>query len=130
MPFPNDDTKFKPGQSGNVNGRPKGTRNLSTILREMIEEEVEVNIQGVRSRKQFQEVIISTLLKKAHKGNIKAIIEIFDRLEGKAKQVVDMNFDSKRESIGDLFKPLEYDMEEGNATNTPPPEPPTSTPPE
>lgn len=89
MEFPNDNTKFKPGQSGNPNGRPKGARSLSTILREMLEEEIDVNIDGVKSRKQFQEVIIRKLLKKANDGDIRAIVEVFDRVEGKPKQEVD-----------------------------------------
>lgn len=75
----------------NREGRPKGTKNLSTILREMLEEEIEVNIDGVKSRKQFQEVIVRKLLKKANDGEIKAIIEIFDRIEGKANQPIENN---------------------------------------
>lgn len=88
MAFPHDGKKFDEGESGNPNGRPKGTRNLSTILKAMLEEEIEVNIDGVKSRKQFQEVIIRKLLKKANDGEIRAIIEIFDRVEGKAKQEI------------------------------------------
>ena len=88
MPFPNDDTKFKEGESGNPNGRPKGTRNLSTILKAMLQEDVEVVIDGKKERRQFQEVIIRKLLKKANDGEIRAIIEIFDRVEGKAKQEI------------------------------------------
>ena len=89
MPFPNDDTQFKEGESGNPNGRPKGTKNLSTILKAMLEEDVEVVIDGKKERRQFQEVIIRKLLKKANDGEIRAIIEIFDRVEGKAKQEID-----------------------------------------
>jgi len=35
MPFPNQDTQFKPGESGNPNGLPKGTKHLSTLIREI-----------------------------------------------------------------------------------------------
>ena len=79
---------FKEGESGNPHGRPKGTRNLSTILKAMLEEDVEVVIDGKKERRQFQEVIIRKLLKKANDGEIRAIIEIFDRVEGKAKQEI------------------------------------------
>lgn len=93
MPFPNDDTQFKPGASGNPSGRPRGSRNLSTILREMLEEEIEVSIDGTKQRKQFGDVIIRRLLKKANDGDIRAITEIFDRVEGKAKQANEIKGD-------------------------------------
>jgi hypothetical protein len=87
MPIPNEHiNQFKEGESGNPNGRPKGTKNLSTILKAMLEEDVEVVIDGKKERRQFQEVIIRKLLKKANDGDIRAINEIFDRVEGKAKQ--------------------------------------------
>lgn len=74
----------------NKEGRPKGSRNLSTILREMLEEEVEVVVDGKKQKKQFQEVIIRKLIKKANDGEIRAITEIFDRVEGKAKQSIEV----------------------------------------
>jgi len=36
MPFPNEDTQFKEGQSGNLNGRPKGAKNYSTRIKELL----------------------------------------------------------------------------------------------
>lgn len=86
----------------NKEGRPKGSRNLSSILREMLQEEIEVNIDGVKSKKQFQEVIIRKLLKKANDGDIRAIMEIFDRVEGKPKQEIDFGIES-RKRVADLF---------------------------
>jgi hypothetical protein len=80
--------KFKEGESGNPNGRPKGSRNLSTILKEMLEEEVEVNIDGKKERRQFKDVIIRKLIKKANDGDLRAIQEVFDRTEGKSKQEI------------------------------------------
>ena len=74
----------------NKEGRPKGSRNLSTILKAMLEEEIEVTVDGKKERKQFQEVIIRKLLKKANDGEIRAITEIFDRVEGKAKQSIEL----------------------------------------
>lgn len=38
MPFPNKDTQFKPGKSGNPDGKPKGSRHLSTIIQELAED--------------------------------------------------------------------------------------------
>jgi hypothetical protein len=82
--------KFEPGESGNPNGRPKGSRNLSTILKEMLKEEIEVkNEDGTVEKKQLQDVIVRKLITQAtNKGNLRAIQEIFDRVEGKAKQEI------------------------------------------
>lgn len=75
---------FQPGESGNPSGRPLGTRNLSTILKEMLEQDVEVNGEKMP----FKDSIIKKLIKKANDGNLRAIQEIFDRVEGKAKQEI------------------------------------------
>jgi hypothetical protein len=80
--------KFEPGQSGNPSGRPKGTKNPSTILKEMLEEELEVVIDGVKVKKTFKDLIVRKLIKKANDGDLRAIQEIFDRVEGKAKQEI------------------------------------------
>jgi hypothetical protein len=37
MGFPNRETQFKPGRSGNPSGRPKGSRNNAAKLFELIE---------------------------------------------------------------------------------------------
>jgi len=86
----------------NKEGRPKGSRNLSTILKEMLSEEIEVVVDGKKEKKQFQDLIIRKLLKKANDGDIRAITEIFDRVEGKAKQEISMNLET-RKSVDDLF---------------------------
>lgn len=39
MPFPNKDTQFKPGQSGNPDGKPKGTKHISTWIQDMLNDE-------------------------------------------------------------------------------------------
>lgn len=90
MPNPeNLKEPWKPGDpSPNPAGRPKGSRNLSTILREMLEEEIEVNIDGVKERKKLQDLIIRKLIKKANDGNLRAIEQIFDRVEGKPNQKI------------------------------------------
>jgi len=92
MPNPEniEDHKWEEGQSGNPKGRPKGSRNLSTILKEMLQQDVEVvGEDGEKKKLTFQDAIVKKLLTQANKGDIRAIIEIFDRTEGKAKQEID-----------------------------------------
>lgn len=79
---PPEEHQFQPGESGNPAGRQPGSRNLSTILKEMLEQEVLVDGEKIP----FKDSIIKKLIKKANNGNLRAIQEIFDRMEGKAKQ--------------------------------------------
>ena len=69
----------------NKAGRPKGSRTLSSILKEMLEEKVEItNEDGTKEKKKLSDVIVRKLITKAvKKEDIKAIQEIFDRTEGK-----------------------------------------------
>lgn len=84
-------TQFKPGVSGNPAGKPKGTRSMGTILREMMSEEVSVLENGQQVRKPFADIIIRKLIKKANEGNIQAIREIFDRVDGKVGQEIELS---------------------------------------
>jgi len=95
--------KFPEGQSGNPKGRPKGARSMTTILREMLETETETEVDGQKVKMTFQDSIIRKLLQKANKGEIKAITEILDRVEGKAKQELTMNVEQTKKEINQLF---------------------------
>lgn len=65
-------TQFKPGQSGNPNGRPKGTRNLDTDLEEELSEKIIVNEGGRRLEISKQRSILKSLVSKALKGDTRA----------------------------------------------------------
>lgn len=79
---------FKPGQSGNPNGRPKSTT-VSDALRQAL--------KGVDSRdgRTLAQVVAEELIALATKGRgghikIRAIQEIVDRVEGKPRQSVEV----------------------------------------
>jgi len=76
--------QFKPGQSGNLKGRPR-TRGLIVALKAAL---AEVQQDG----RTVEQALIDALVREALRGQRKlsAIGEIFDRLEGKAKQQVDV----------------------------------------
>lgn len=85
--FPSKPNQFRPGESGNLSGRPKGIKNLSTLLKEMLEEEIdwEDPLNGKRVKYKFKQHINARLLRKAIDGDAQAINTIFDRTEGKPK---------------------------------------------
>lgn len=75
---------LKPFQSGpdprrNTKGRPKGSRNVRTVIMEVLKEKVPFNGKMMRKDK----VIVMQLLRKAAKGNLDAAEIVLDRVDGK-----------------------------------------------
>lgn len=67
-------TRFKPGQSGNARGRPKGVKNQATLIREFMQQKVTVKSKTGRVRKvTIQQGLIQLLGEKALKGDLKSI---------------------------------------------------------
>ena len=65
-------TQFKKGQSGNPNGRPKGSRNLTTDLLEELTEQILVREGGKSKRISKQRAMLKSLAAKAVSGDVKA----------------------------------------------------------
>ena len=78
-------TEFKPGQSGNPNGRPKKLPELDKLLADVLGEEKD----GLTAA----EAILKALRMKAAKGDIRAAEVLLDRAYGKAKQTLDVKQD-------------------------------------
>ena len=72
-------TRFKPGQSGNPNGRPKGSKNFATILQQQLKKMVTITVDGKPKRVTVQEVIARRLANDSMKGTTKAM-ELLIRL--------------------------------------------------
>jgi hypothetical protein len=66
-------SRFKPGQSGNPSGRPRGTRNVHSIVRETLTRKVKIR-EGDKTDKVTQfEAIMRNLTVSAMKGDPQAI---------------------------------------------------------
>jgi hypothetical protein len=73
---PPQHTRFKPGQSGNAKGRPKGARNLATDLKEILGQTVRVTENGCPTRYTKQQLMLITALNKSIKGDPRATANI------------------------------------------------------
>jgi hypothetical protein len=75
---------FKPGQSGNPGGRPKGAKNTGTLLRELLDSKIEVRTShGVR-RISVREAILARFAEAALKGDTKSagfLLQRYDALD-------------------------------------------------
>ena len=72
--------RFKPGQSGNPRGRPRGTRNLSTDLTQLLKKRIRVREDGETRHISRQEAILLSLYSKAVRGDVRAIMSILTML--------------------------------------------------
>jgi Family of unknown function (DUF5681) len=72
------DSRFKPGQSGNRKGRPKGRKNMLSILDAVLKEPVLIRKGNVVRKVSTAEAIMRALAVKAMKGDAKANARIME----------------------------------------------------
>ncbi len=103
---------WKKGQSGNPQGTPKGTRNRSTIVRELLEAKATDGESG-----QIVDQLVLALVEKALSGDVPAARELFDSAYGKITDKVEnthsytqmgrVTADKGKALIFDVGKPAE-----------------------
>ena len=74
--------QFKPGQSGNPKGRPKGLQNLSSDLQEELEQKILITENNKSQEVTKQRAMLKTLFAKALKGNVQATHVLIDLILG------------------------------------------------
>ena len=74
---PPKETQFKPGKSGNPKGRPRGAKNIDTMLRDTLMEKIEITENGKRKRLSKIEVLLKKCLNDALNGDQRAIDRLF-----------------------------------------------------
>ena len=62
---PPAETRFRPGQSGNPKGRPKGAKNFSTLMEKELERKVTIKEGERRRRVSKREAMVKQLTNKA-----------------------------------------------------------------
>jgi len=78
---PPPEHRFKPGQSGNPKGRPKGTRNLKTDLEEELKETITVSESGRPKRLSKQRALVKAMVAKALKGDARSTALLLGLIE-------------------------------------------------
>ena len=79
-------TRFKPGQSGNPHGRPKGAQSVATALEQELNARVNITENGKRRRVAKRTVIAKHLVNNAAQGDLKATALLLQHFRPVAKE--------------------------------------------
>ncbi len=71
------ENRFRKGQSGNPKGRPRGSRNASSLWREELDERVAITENGKRRKVTRLAVIVKQVVKKAMSADLRACEMVF-----------------------------------------------------
>jgi Family of unknown function (DUF5681) len=78
---PPKEHRFQPGQSGNRNGRPKGTKNTLTLLREILDRKIEVRSGSTVRNITVREAMLTRFAESALKGDTKSAAFLLQRYD-------------------------------------------------
>jgi Family of unknown function (DUF5681) len=90
--------QFRPGQSGNPSGRPKGARNFRSELREELSELITVRDGEREIQVSKQRALIKSLVSAAIDGNQRAAASVLAMC---VRMLADAEEDEAIESVGD-----------------------------
>jgi hypothetical protein len=107
--------QFKPGESGNARGRPKGAKSEATILPALLNRKIEIR-EGGRVRKiTVHEAILLRCVEDALKGNVKTTSFLLNRYAamqaGETQEIDEMSKD-EREVLESFVSRLEAELKE------------------
>ena len=97
---PPKNKQFKPGQSGNNKGRPKGSKNFSTLIAAELDRKIPVNIAGERKTVDIRVAIVKRMISNALNGDKKAL----DWIEKHLPEAFEFETPEEGEKIDDVDK--------------------------
>jgi hypothetical protein len=77
---PPKETRFRKGNNANPRGRPRGSKNLATLLEEALNTQVETVEDGTRRRRTKRDVVIAQLVDQSANADLRATKLLLDML--------------------------------------------------
>ncbi|WP_119419674.1 DUF5681 domain-containing protein [Desertibaculum subflavum] len=96
-------TRFRKGKSGNPKGRPKGSRNLLTIVADELTERITVKENGKARRITKAEAMVKQLLARAMGGDTRAAFTIMKLSQERQGEEAEKELDSDDRKILDAY---------------------------
>ena len=98
-PRPPRSTRFRPGQSGNPRGRPKGAQSLRGLVASALGERVEAKENGRRRRITKLEAAVKQLVNRAANGDQRATQFVFALLGEDRERAAPVAIDSEADAL-------------------------------
>lgn len=99
MPNPNGNPNWKKGESANPNGRPKGSVSIVAAIKKKLEEEHPTSTP--EQKKLWLDMIVEKIFDAGIKGEASILKDMIDRVDGKAKETLDLNAKIDNTDISD-----------------------------
>lgn len=97
-------TRFKPGQSGNPKGRPKGSRNFETLFEEAMSSRLTVNRNGKRQKITTRQAVILKLAEQGLGGEKQALFKLVDLLRAHDEKAVEQAVEELSTEDADILE--------------------------
>lgn len=103
---------MQPGETRNPNGRPKGSKNRSTIARKWLEvmQDAKNPITGELEKLSQEDIMTLALIKKARGGDVNAYKQLMDSGYGLPKQTIEQVQEQP------IFNGIDLDVTKDNGT--------------
>lgn len=95
---PPEHTRFKKGESGNPGGRPRGSKNLKTLIYEMAEEHISINTPEGRKLVTLREALARKVWDMQLKGEYR-FIQAYHTLEQEKEKELNLGSDGRRDEL-------------------------------
>ena len=88
---PPPEHRFRPGQSGNPKGRPRGANSEATILQQLLQRKIVVHQNGRARKITVLEAILLRFTEDSLKGNTKSAAFLLNRHAGSTRDMPQVN---------------------------------------